>query len=100
VADNFAHMVFNAVEILAGSEGFKKVHGTGAVTGVEYNSLVVRQDTVFSALTVVDENGRSVDKFTTAALSGVTFQIGEFLPAGKGAKITAFTITSGSVLAY
>lgn len=93
-------MVFNAVEILAGSEGFRKVHGAETVTGVEYNALVVRQDTVFSAFTVVDANGFTINKFSTAALSGVTFQIGEFLPAGKGAKITAFTITSGSVLAY
>jgi hypothetical protein len=90
-------MVFNAVEILAGSEGFKKIHGTGAVTGVVYNALVVRQDTTF---TVVDANGFTINKFSTADMSGVTFQIGEFLPAGKGAKITAFTITAGSVLAY
>jgi len=93
-------MVFNAVEILAGSEGFKKIHGTGAVTGVEYNALVVRQDTTFSAFTVVDANGFTINKFSDAAMSGVTFQIGEFLPAGKGAKITAFTISIGSVLAY
>jgi hypothetical protein len=93
-------MVFNAVEILAGSEGFKKIHGTGAVAGVEYNALVVRQDTTFSAFTVVDANGFAINKFSTADMSGVTFQIGEFLPAGKGAKITAFTISTGSVLAY
>ena len=93
-------MVFNAVEILSGAEGFQKVHGSGAVTGVAYNTLVVREDTVFSAFTVVDANGFTVNKFSTAAMSGVTFQQGEFLPAGKGAKITAFTITSGSVLAY
>ncbi len=93
-------MVFNALEILAGSEGFKKIHGTGAVTGVDYNALIVRQDTTFSAFTVVDANGFTINKFNTADMSGVTFQIGEFLPAGKGAKITAFTITAGSVLAY
>ena len=93
-------MVFNAVEILAGSEGFQKIHTSGAVTGVEYNCLVVREDTTFSAFTVVDKNGFTVNKFTGASMSGVTFQQGEFLPAGKGAKITAFTIATGSVLAY
>jgi hypothetical protein len=33
-------------------------------------------------------------------MSGVTFQQGTFLPAGKGQKITGFVISSGSVIGY
>jgi hypothetical protein len=61
-------MNFNALDNIAGSEGLKSYHGTGAVTG--------------------------------KGLSGITLKVGEYIPAGLGAKITAFTITSGSVLAY
>lgn len=93
-------MNYNALDNIAASEGLKSYHGSGSVSGKEYNALVVREDTVFSALTVVDKNGATVNLFSVAALSGITLKAGEYIPAGLGAKITAFTITSGSVLAY
>jgi len=93
-------MNFNALDNVAGSEGLKSYHGTGSVTGKEYNSLVVREDTVFTVLTVVDKNGATVNLLSVAGLSGITLKQGEYIPAGLGAKITAFTISSGSVLAY
>lgn len=100
MADNFAYMNFNALDNIAGSEGLKSYHGTGAVTGKEYNALVVREDTVFTVLTIVDKNGATINELTAANLSGITLKAGEYIPAGLGAKITAFTISSGSVLAY
>lgn len=93
-------MNFNALDNIAGSEGLKSYHGTGAVTGKEYNSLVIREDTVFTVLTIVDKNGATINELTAANLSGITLKAGEYIPAGLGAKITAFTISSGSVLAY
>jgi len=93
-------MNFNALDVIAGSEGLKSYHGVGAVTGKEYNALVVREDTVFTVLTVVDKNGATVNLLSTAGLSGITMKVTDYIPAGAGAKITAFTITSGSVLAY
>jgi len=93
-------MNFNALDNIAGSEGLKSYHGVGAVTGKEYNALVVRENTVFTVLTLVDKNGATVNLLSSAGLSGITMYASEYIPAGQGAKITAFTITSGSVLAY
>jgi hypothetical protein len=33
-------------------------------------------------------------------MSGITFQQGAYLPAGKGNKITGFVISTGSAIAY
>lgn len=93
-------MNYNALDNIAASEGLKSYHGSGSVTGKEYNALVIREDTVFTVLTIVDKNGATVNELTSAGLSGITLKQGEYIPAGLGAKITAFTITSGSVLAY
>lgn len=84
-----------ALEVIAGSGGFKVVSTTTPETGVEYNSIVVMADAVFSAFAI---NGVSV--LSTNGLSGVTIKAGLFLPAGTNGKITAFTLASGSVIAY
>lgn len=84
-----------ALEVIAGAGGFKVVSTTTPETGVEYNSIVVMADAVFSAFAI---NGDSV--LSTNGLSGVTIKAGSFLPAGTNGKITAFTLASGSVIAY
>lgn len=84
-----------ALEVIAGTGGFKVVSTTTAETGVEYNSIVVMADAVFSAFAI---NGTNV--LSANGLSGVTIKAGTFLPAGTNGKITAFTLASGSVIAY
>lgn len=84
-----------ALEVIAGAGGFKVVSDTTPETGVEYNSIVVMEDCEFSAFAV---NGANV--LSTNGLSGVTIKAGSFLPAGTNGKITSFTLSSGSVIAY
>jgi|LakMenE01Jun11ns_1017448.scaffolds.fasta_scaffold9230892_2 hypothetical protein len=74
-----------------GSGGFKR-HGTGTVSNVRYNALVVQEDTVFTEFLV---NGAS--ELSNNGMSGVTFVQGAFIPGGL---ITGFAISSGSVIAY
>jgi hypothetical protein len=74
-----------------GSGGFKR-HGTGTVSNVRYNALVVQEDTVFTEFLV---NGAS--ELSNNGMSTVTFKQGAFLPGGV---ITGFAISSGSVIAY
>jgi hypothetical protein len=74
-----------------GSGGFKR-HGTGTVSNVRYNALVVQEDTVFTEFLV---NG--VSELSNNGMSGVTFVQGAFIPGGL---ITGFAISSGSVIAY
>lgn len=84
-----------ALEVIAGAGGFKVVSDTTPETGVEYNSIVVMEDAIFSAFSI---DGVSV--LSTNGLSGVTIKAGSFLPEGTNGKITAFTLASGSVIAY
>lgn len=84
-----------ALEVIAGAGGFKVVSTTTPETGVEYNSIVVMADCVFSAFAI-----DGVNVLSTNGLSGVTIKAGAFLPAGTNGKITAFTLASGSVIAY
>ena len=84
-----------ALEVIAGAGGFKVVSDTTPETGVEYNSIVVMEDCEFSAFSI---NGTSV--LSANGLSGVVIKAGSFLPAGTNGKITAFTLSSGSVIAY
>lgn len=74
-----------------GSGGFKR-HGTGTVSNVRYNALVVQEDTVFTEFLV---NGAS--ELSNNGMSTITFKQGAFLPGGI---ITGFAISSGSVIAY
>lgn len=74
-----------------GSGGFKR-HGTGTVSNVRYNALVVQEDTIFTEFLV---NG--VSELANTGMSAITFKQGAFLPGGV---ITGFAISSGSVIAY
>lgn len=88
-----------SIDIVAGYDGFK-YHTAATVTSVSYDALVVQSDTVFTGFTVTTANGTSTDVLSARGMSGVTFQQGAYLPAGKGSKITGFVISTGSVIAY
>jgi hypothetical protein len=88
-----------SIDIVAGYDGFK-YHSAATVTSVSYDALVVQSDTVFTSFTVTQENGTSTNVLSARGMSGVTFQQGAYLPAGKGNKITGFVISTGSAIAY
>jgi hypothetical protein len=81
-------------EIIAGTGGFIVNNTTNATTG-QFNSVVVVADAVFSAFSI---NGTNV--LSIKGMSSVTIKAGAFLPAGADNKITSFTLTSGTVIAY
>ena len=81
-------------EIIAGTGGFIVNNTTNATTG-QFNSVVVIADAVFSAFSI---NGTNV--LSIKGMSSVTIKAGTFLPAGADNKITSFTLTSGTVIAY
>jgi hypothetical protein len=88
-----------SIDIVAGYDGFK-YFGSGTVTSVSFDALVVQADTVFTSFTVTQENGTSTNVLSARGMSGITFQQGAYLPAGKGNKITGFVISTGSAIAY
>jgi hypothetical protein len=88
-----------SIDIVAGYDGFVR-HGAATVTGVSYDALVVQEDSVFTSFTVTQENGTSTNVLSARGMSGITFQQGAYLPAGKGNKITGFVISTGSAIAY
>ena len=89
-----------SADIIAGSQGFKR-HGASTVTSVSYDAIVPQEDTIFTSFSVQGDNESSgTNVLSTRGMSGVTFQQGAFLPAGKGYKIVGFVISSGSVIGY
>jgi hypothetical protein len=76
-----------------GQNGFNVVTGTAAQTG-NYSAITIVTDTVVASITATNIQLNGSESAT--ALSGVT------LPAGTTifGKITGFTLTSGSVIAY
>jgi hypothetical protein len=82
----------DSTSLAVGTSGFKR-YGSGVVTGVRHEALVVQADTIFTAFFV---NG--VDVLSDRGMGGVTFKQGAFLPGGQD--ITGWTIVSGSVIAY
>ena len=76
-----------------GQNGFNVVTGTAAQTG-NYSAITIVPDTVVASITATNIQLNGSESAT--ALSGVT------LPAGTTifGKITGFTLTSGSVIAY
>ena len=76
-----------------GQNGFNVVTGTSAQTG-NYSAITIVTDTVVASITATNIQLNGSESAT--ALSGVT------LPAGITifGKITGFTLTSGSVIAY
>jgi hypothetical protein len=76
-----------------GQNGFNVVTGTAAQTG-DYSAITIAVDAVIASITATNVQLNGSESAT--ALSGVT------LPAGTTifGKITGFTLTSGTVIAY
>jgi hypothetical protein len=76
-----------------GQNGFNVVTGTAAQTG-DYSAITIAVDAVIASITATNIQLNGSESAT--ALSGVT------LPAGTTifGKITGFTLTSGTVIAY
>ena len=68
----------------------------GAVTEKSYDFLVVNEAATFSVLT----SAEGADLVTLYNLSGASLANGMIVRGAKGEKITAVTVTAGSVLAY
>lgn len=85
---------------IAANNGSKLITGTGANTGLNHTSFYVREDTVISTLTGLNESGVATNWLTEIGLSGITLKQGDFYPVGLNDKITAITLTSGSVILY
>lgn len=84
----------NSTSIIAGGDGFK-YHAASTVTAVGYSAVVAQEDTVFTSFSV---DGTNV--LSARGMSAITFKQGAYLPAGGSSKITAFVISSGSVIGY
>jgi hypothetical protein len=68
----------------------------GAVSSKEYDFLVVNEAATFSVLT----SASGANLVTLYNLSGASLANGMVIRGAKGEKITAVTVTAGSVLAY
>ena len=84
---------------IAASGGCKLVTGTDA-TSIEAKSIIVRENTVISALTGHDSTGTSQNFVTLFNISAATLIQGDLLVAPEGFTMTSITLSSGSVLTY
>jgi|APGre2960657404_1045060.scaffolds.fasta_scaffold50983_1 hypothetical protein len=82
------------IDKISGNGGFVLLTGTGVNNGY-WESLVINEDAVFSALEI---GGVSV--LSSKGLSAKTVKAGMYLPTDPTQKITKVTLTSGSVIAY
>lgn len=70
-----------------------------AFTNLNHDYLLPREDTVISVCTGVDSDGTAVDFKTVQNWNG-TMKLNDFLIVPRGSKITAITLTSGSVQCF
>lgn len=86
---------------MGGYNGSKTFTGTSANTGLNFTQIYVREDTVIGTLTGTDlTSGATSNLLTTLGISAVTLKAGELHIAPYGTKISALTLTSGSVIMY
>jgi hypothetical protein len=83
---------------LAGSNGCLVIDTTGAITGISFDFIVAQEDTVISVCTGTDAGGNAFDFKTSYNCD--TLKSGAVITAKAGYKITAITLTSGSVICY
>lgn len=89
------------VNRMGGYNGSKTFTGTGANTSLNFSQIYVREDTVIGTLTGTDlVTGTTSNLLTTLGISAVTLKAGELHVAPYGTKISALTLTSGSVILY
>jgi hypothetical protein len=90
-----------SIDIIAGENPCARFPA-GTYTGLELDSLIVREKTVLSTLTCarVENLSSGTNEVTSRRFNGVELQPGEYINAGKGRKITGLVVVSGSVMGY
>ena len=89
------------VNRMGGLNGSKTVTGTGANTGLNFSQIYVREATVIGTLTGTDLiTGVTSNLLTTLGISAVSLLAGELHVVPYGTKLSAITLTSGSVILY
>lgn len=83
---------------LAGSNGCLVIDDTSAHTGLSYDFFVAQEDTVISVCTGTDAGGNAFN--FKVAYNCDTIKAGAVITAKKDYKITAITLTSGSIICY
>lgn len=87
------------LEKIAGNNGSKLITGTSA-NAINHTALYVREDTVINVLTGVNDLGAATDYKVSLGLSGATLKAGDYYCVPMNNKLTALTLTSGSVILY
>jgi hypothetical protein len=86
-----------------GSNGSKLIDSaTGAVTGANFYTLVVQEDTAISLLAggTDGDTGTGTNYLAAQNLTGKTLKAGAIICPPKGFSFKSITISSGSVIAY
>lgn len=83
---------------LAGSNGCLVIDDTSAHTGLSFNFFVCQEDTVLSVCTGTDAGGDAFD--FKVKYNCDTLKQNAVITAKAGYKITAITLTSGSIICY
>lgn len=74
---------------LMGSNGVR-IKPAAAYTAQSFDSIILLADTIFTVFKVT-KNGTESSQLVNWGFDGVTLPAGLYIPAGHGAKITAFT---------
>jgi hypothetical protein len=86
---------------MGGLNGSKTIIGTAANTGLNFSQIYVREATVIGTLTGTNLTmGTTSNLLTTLGISAVSLLAGELHVVPYGTKISAITLTSGSVILY
>ena len=85
---------------LTANGGCEYIDNTNARTGKKYYCFIVQADTVVGTLTGGFAPDTTTDYLTSIGLSGKTLKQGAIITVPAGNKITALTLTSGSLIAY
>ena len=89
------------VNRMGGLNGSRTVTGTSANTGLNFSQIYVREATVIGTLTGTDlVTGATSNLLTTLGISAVSLVAGELHVVPYGTKLSAITLTSGSVILY
>ena len=89
------------VNRMGGLNGSKTVTGTAANTGLNYSQIYIREATVIGTLTGTDLiTGTTSNLLTTLGISAVSLLAGELHVVPYGTKLSAITLTSGTVILY
>lgn len=83
---------------VSADNGCYLIDDTSAYTGKNYYALIAQEDTVIATLSGEDNLGNSVNFLTLQNVD--TLKSGALVTVPLGFKITAITLTSGSVICY